>query len=953
MKKFLAAIFILLAIPCLAQTNTETKINPLSQIQWSKLSGTGTPDSSGFSCTTNYGQPYTDQDTPHYYICTASGWYQIDGGGSSVTSLNDLSGSLSLTSSDSSITITPSGSTINLQAVGSSSNVQYNPTTTAYIIMSSSILYDDNRVTSSAVPVSTWTCNGTDCIVTATSAHNLTSNDWVDLSSMTGWFTAPTNRGTQDTGIGSFKVLSTGLTSTQFEVAYATNTGSCSSSCGNVYSATNWGIYTAAAQPFLADHGTTYGVFSYVSNAATNFSSVINCSLGSPTYLILESGLNDVINGNNSASTVETNYQSVWKQAHEAGCIVVQGSLLPTSMGIYDSTTYWSTIGSINEWLSVQGKTFTNSSSSSSTYEEYWDKFIDFNSYGFVPSYQMVGNNAQGSAIFGERVNEAFASQGGSLNGPPPIWQTWVNGEFALNMPESNFVILNQQTPFVTFHSFNYTGTSSYLEIAPTAPGYAISSYTSLQNTFSFSQANQEGCNTFEYDGLDFDQFNVCLMRTTAAGSTNYFDVETQAHGIGHIPLFKVFGSGAIQFPYLTASNGTEPLEVDSSGNVLVGNSSAYVQSSTDAWNSGSTVTLAYSSNVSAGNLLIVSYSSEGAVTSSTVSDTLGTTYTRVAQITSATINMNVWAGIAPSSGANTVTIGSPASAYNQLGISEYRNVSATADVTASNYTTSNTTASASIINTNSTDLIYGITATDQGNNLTYSSPFTLTSLNNAVNTQALGYTFTTSATTSTLTSTTTSGNTPNQLQVLIAFKDVLPSQTFDTVTANTVVTNTLEVPTINTTGTATLPVVSGVTGGIGFSEGSIACTSTSGEGCIRLDSTTGHFKVILPSGSELDSEMNYGPNTPSTFTNATTAIAANSCSTNAATVSVANLAMNGTFTVVPSQDTSSIVGWGASGGLVIDAWPSSSGVMSYKICNQSTSSITPGAVTWIIQAGR
>jgi hypothetical protein len=83
------------------------------------------------------------------------------------------------------------------------------------------------------------------------------------------------------------------------------------------------------------------------------------------------------------------------------------------------------------------------------------------------------------------------------------------------------------------------------------------------------------------------------------------------------------------------------------------------------------------------------------------------------------------------------------------------------------------------------------------------------------------------------------------------------------------------------------------------------------------------------------------------TFTNATTAIAANSCSASAATVTLTGLATTSVLLITPSTDVSGSTGWGSTGGLAIDAWPSAANTMSYKICNATSASITPAAVTW------
>jgi hypothetical protein len=81
------------------------------------------------------------------------------------------------------------------------------------------------------------------------------------------------------------------------------------------------------------------------------------------------------------------------------------------------------------------------------------------------------------------------------------------------------------------------------------------------------------------------------------------------------------------------------------------------------------------------------------------------------------------------------------------------------------------------------------------------------------------------------------------------------------------------------------------------------------------------------------------------TFTTAATAVAANTCSA-AVQVAATGVSTSSAFWISGAADTSGVTGWGATGGLVIAPWPTA-GYFNYKICNQTSAAITPGAVTF------
>jgi hypothetical protein len=118
--------------------------------------------------------------------------------------------------------------------------------------------------------------------------------------------------------------------------------------------------------------------------------------------------------------------------------------------------------------------------------------------------------------------------------------------------------------------------------------------------------------------------------------------------------------------------------------------------------NSSSGLTVTTSRSVTAGNVLVVLAQTESAISSVgsvTVTDTIGTTYTAVANsIGNSGVNGILYAGIAPSSGSVTIT-GNQVALYARMTVSEFNNVSATVDGSAAVYSASTTNVTATSTN--------------------------------------------------------------------------------------------------------------------------------------------------------------------------------------------------------------------------------------------------------------
>lgn len=79
------------------------------------------------------------------------------------------------------------------------------------------------------------------------------------------------------------------------------------------------------------------------------------------------------------------------------------------------------------------------------------------------------------------------------------------------------------------------------------------------------------------------------------------------------------------------------------------------------------------------------------------------------------------------------------------------------------------------------------------------------------------------------------------------------------------------------------------------------------------------------------------------TFALPTSSIGANSC-TAVGTVPMAGLTTAMGFYTAFTSDPSGVNGWGANGGMVFTAWPTAN-TLNWKVCNQTSGAITPGAI--------
>jgi hypothetical protein len=225
------------------------------------------------------------------------------------------------------------------------------------------------------------------------------------------------------------------------------------------------------------------------------------------------------------------------------------------------------------------------------------------------------------------------------------------------------------------------------------------------------------------------------------------------------------------------------------------GGGSTLLVGTTDPWASGTPATIAhvqsnaavhlystssnslsFTSAVTAGNLLVVAFARLNSVTVSSVTDTLGTTYSLVGTINGQPNSLAVYAGIAPSSGANTVSVTFAASEdYNTMAVSEFSGAQAVLDGSASTIYGSSSPVTQSVVTTLPGDLIYVAQAGyHSADTFSAGGGFTIGAQANSYDAICAAYRVCATATTYNPSITISGAGADNAPQVAVAFKAIV-----------------------------------------------------------------------------------------------------------------------------------------------------------------------------------
>lgn len=339
-----------------------------------------------------------------------------------------------------------SGGSIQIGGGGAGGIVPGNPAASKYHILGDSRDLSSSS-SSTTITVTAVNCNGSVCIMTA--SNSLVAGDWVAIYGIT----SPSFLSSVNPYI--YQVLSAGLSSSQFEIAYTANTGTGTG--GVVYYFSYVWPSLMANMPYFAGHGS---VLNYnptsgetIANLTTFYEANIHTqpvTSGVPEYVFILAGYDDlVINGGCSSSalsSMETNYETLWEDIHADGRYVVMltnpANSHASDGGACNDESFYYAFQQLNLWTKAQAKT-----SATSTSGAYWDYLVDAASqinadqtHASGPLFTQSSNGPHftdaGNELIAQTAN-ATLIQGASLQ----LKTQCANGDGCPNMQQSNWWI--------------------------------------------------------------------------------------------------------------------------------------------------------------------------------------------------------------------------------------------------------------------------------------------------------------------------------------------------------------------------------------------------------------------------------------------------------------------------------------------------------------------------------
>lgn len=485
------------------------------------------------------------------------------GGGGGVPSINGITSATTI-AAGSNVTVGTAGNTITINASGGGSGgVQYNPPNTMYMWgAGDSSISDDGRLYGGSTTATAANCNGTVCIITAPNSYVAGQTIWIDGTwspSFLNTVTAPQYLGT---GHGFYQVISTGLSSTQFEFAYTSASGTGTG--GTVRDTSYMVPFLSGSMPFLNGHGTTivevgqesgqgFTIQASLDNFSALYGSYAPNVTGNPGFFFISGWKNDVGVLNESASTVVSNIQSLMALAHASGWQVVA---MTEWTSVNGGTMALSYMAQINSDILQLGKTNANASSG-----QYWDYVVDAASGVTDTGLTYTPSTVP---LIASKVNEAFASQKSSTTGlstmfsldtVPYIWRMQGNNGLeicAANNPvcmltvssNGNTTSVNNfdETQTASVNDRGGTGIGSPILVSNPNPNYP----TGVTEYFPSLSAGHYGSMLYAYDQIG-DYFSLHMENT---GSASIFGISgSQEFQSTPTDILQVFANGNVAIP--------------------------------------------------------------------------------------------------------------------------------------------------------------------------------------------------------------------------------------------------------------------------------------------------------------------------------------------------------------------------------------------------------------------
>jgi hypothetical protein len=409
------------------------------------------------------------------------------------------------------------GAAVTISATAGSSNI---PSNANFVYTGTSINDDDSGSLGTAVTLTAWSTSGGTTTVTNSGTNHFATGQWISMRFATSW-PACTSGEALGTGCTLFQVLSTGLSSTQFEITTGSiGAGTCSSTCGSTYSAMSYLPFATSASPsfpsgalaatsvFIPSPVTIAGI---VAGYTTFLHPLSPAVTGHPGYLIISNNNNDA-GSCIAAATTQAGYQTLFANAHADGYTVVvttptgtQWSQAPS--GLNCSTAY-NLQAQGDYWLRNNGKRSVLATAPTST--QYWDIISDVGRTlwdGSDTDFIVNSNSglAPGGADIAARIlaHDIYNGTGTALPRGPSWYGTGQGSGFS---GENGIVFAPFADSQQSFQFWNAARTSDFLNIRTSDGATAVAE--SL-NVGSISYCNYVLCVP---NGTVFDSGGNLLM---------------------------------------------------------------------------------------------------------------------------------------------------------------------------------------------------------------------------------------------------------------------------------------------------------------------------------------------------------------------------------------------------------------------------------------------------------